>query len=61
MLHIIFGLLFVALGVWGVFDEYYYIADIIKGGLPICMILLGLVATLAGFIPPKVKEESEDG
>jgi len=61
MLHIIFGLLFVALGIWGVFDEYYYIADIIKGGLPICMILLGLVATLAGFIPPKVKEESEDG
>ncbi len=61
MLHIIFGLLFVALGIWGVFDEYYYIADIIKGGLPICMILLGLVATLAGFIPPSVKEESEDG
>ncbi len=61
MLHIIFGLLFVALGIWGVFDEYYYIADIIMGGLPICMILLGLVATLAGFIPPKVKEESEDG
>jgi len=61
MLHIIFGLLFIALGIWGVFDEYYYIADIIKGGLPICMILLGLVATLAGFIPPKVKEESEDG
>lgn len=61
MLHIIFGLLFIALGIWGVFDEYYYIADIIKGGLPICMILLGFVATLAGFIPPKVKEESEDG
>lgn len=61
MLHIIFGLLFIALGIWGVFDEYYYIADVIKGGLPICMILLGLVATLAGFIPPKVKEESEDG
>lgn len=61
MLHVIFGLLFIALGIWGVFDEYYYIADIIKGGLPICMILLGLVATLAGFIPPKVKEESEDG
>ncbi|MBF0226398.1 MAG: hypothetical protein HQK76_13165 [Desulfobacterales bacterium] len=62
MLHIILGLFFMALGIWGVFDEYYYVMDVINGGLPIIMILLGLVATLAGFIPPKTKEEgSENG
>ncbi len=53
MLHIIFGLFLIALGIWGLYDEYYYVADIIKGGLPIVLMLLGLVATLAGFIPPK--------
>ncbi len=53
MLHIIVGLFLIAAGIWGLYDEYYYVADIIKGGLPIFLMLLGLVATLAGFIPPK--------
>jgi hypothetical protein len=35
MLHIILGLFFIALGIWGLFDEYYYVADSFKGGLPI--------------------------
>ncbi|HUV49752.1 MAG TPA: hypothetical protein VMW78_01855 [Anaerolineae bacterium] len=58
MLQIILGLFFIALGIWGFFDEYYYVADFIKGGLPVLMILLGLLATLAGVIPPKAREES---
>jgi hypothetical protein len=37
------------------------VADFVKGGLPLLMILFGLVATLSGFIPPKEKEESENG
>ncbi|MBF0234331.1 MAG: hypothetical protein HQK65_15025 [Desulfamplus sp.] len=53
MLHIIVGLFLIASGIWGLYDEYYYVADIIKGGLPIFLMLFGLVATLAGFIPPK--------
>ncbi|MBF0119399.1 MAG: hypothetical protein HQK79_11230 [Desulfobacterales bacterium] len=57
MLHIILGLFFIALGIWGIFDEYYYVVDFVKGGLPIFLILLGLIATTAGFIPPKQKEE----
>ncbi len=61
MFHIIIGLFLLALGIWGFYDEYYYVTDIIKGGLPIVMILTGLVATLAGFIPPNLKEDSDNG
>jgi hypothetical protein len=61
MLHIITGLFLIALGILGIYDEFYYVADFVKGGLPHLMILFGLVATLAGFIPPKEKEESKNG
>lgn len=60
MLQIILGLFFIALGIWGLFDEYYYVADFIKGGLPILLMLSGLVATLAGLVLPGEKEESDD-
>ena len=59
MTSIILGLFFIALGIWGFFDEYYYVADFIKGGLPVLLMLSGLVAMLAGFIPPAKKEESD--
>jgi hypothetical protein len=61
MLHIITGLFLIALGIWGIYDEFFYVADFVKGGLPLLMISFGLVATLSGFIPPKEKEESENG
>ncbi|UCG80424.1 MAG: hypothetical protein JSV60_10770 [Desulfobacterales bacterium] len=59
MLHIILGLFFIALGIWGLFDEYYYVADFFKGGFPVILMLSGLMAMLAGFVPPRVKEESD--
>ena len=59
MLNIILGLFFIALGIWGLFDDYYYVADFVKGGLPIVLILSGLIATLAGFIPLTEKEGSD--
>jgi hypothetical protein len=61
MMHIIIGLFFIALGIWGIYDEYYYVADVIKGGLPIVMVIIGLVATLAGIVPVRSKEEVENG
>lgn len=61
MLHIILGLFFIALGIWGLYDEYYYVADVVKGGLPVVMVIIGLVATLAGIIPVSPKEEVENG
>lgn len=63
MTHIIFGLFFIALGIWGLFDEYYYVADFFKGGGPLLLVFLGMLATLAGFVPLKqtTKEEDLDG
>ncbi len=58
MLHINVGLLFIALGIWGLFDEYYYVVDFIKGGFPIFLMLAGLIAALAGCIPPRKEEDS---
>ena len=59
MVNIILGLFFIALGIWGLFDQYYYVADFFKGGLPILLMLSGLIATLAGLIPPTKKEETD--
>ena len=39
-------------------DEFYYVADFVKGGLPLGLMVVGLVATLAGFVPPRRKEET---
>ena len=57
MFHIIIGLFLLALGIWGLYDEYYYVADLFKGGLPLVMIPFGMVATLAGFIPKREQEK----
>ncbi|HIJ57669.1 MAG TPA: hypothetical protein HPQ03_16310 [Deltaproteobacteria bacterium] len=59
MLSIILGLFSIALGIWGLFDEYYYVADFIKGGMPIFLMLSGLIAMLAGVIPPMEKEKTD--
>ena len=59
MMGVVVGLLFIALGVWGIYDEYYYVADFVKGGLPIGLMAFGLLATLAGVTPFR-EEEKED-
>jgi len=59
MVHIIIGLFAIALGIWGLFDEYYYVADFVKGSIPIVFMLLGLIAALAGIIPPREMEETD--
>ena len=56
MIQIILGLFFIAVGIWGLFDEYYYVADFIKGGLPLLLMLSGLIATFAGLLPQKREE-----
>jgi len=53
MLHIIIGLFFIALGVWGIFDEWYYVIDCAKAGISAILTLGGLFGILAGLVPPK--------
>ncbi|GFK92283.1 magnetosome protein MamI-1 [Fundidesulfovibrio magnetotacticus] len=57
MVHIILGLLLMALGVWGLYDEYYYVVDFLKGSIPLALMAGGLLAALAGFVPVKQEEE----
>ena len=57
MVEIVLGLFLIALGIWGVYDEYYYVADFVKGGLPVVLILVGLLATLAGVTPLQCEED----
>lgn len=60
MLEIVIGLLMIALGLWGIFDEYYYVADFVKGGIPLFLMLSGLFAALAGIVPIKREEEKDE-
>ena len=55
MLHIILGLFFIALGIWGVYDEWYYVVDFIKGFFSIFLVLFGLVGIMAGIVGSKGK------
>ncbi|VEN74096.1 Magnetosome protein MamI [Candidatus Desulfarcum epimagneticum] len=59
MISIVSGLFFIALGIWGIFDEYYYVADFLRGFGPVALMLCGLVAALAGFMPIKPEEETD--
>ena len=51
MMHIIIGLFAIALGIWGVFDEWYYVVDAVKGGSSLLLILAGMVGIFAGVVP----------
>ena len=58
MAHIFAGLFMAAVGIWGIFEEYYYVADFIKGGGPLFLMAAGVLATLAGCVAQK-KQEGE--
>lgn len=44
MVRVILGLFFIAFGLWGLFDEWYYVADAFKGFLPLLMVLMGVLS-----------------
>lgn len=48
MANIIFGLVALALGLWGVSVWWWSIVEMLRGIVPIMLILLGLVALGAG-------------
>ena len=50
MMHIIVGLFFIALGIWGVFDEWYYVVDFLKGSFSVLLVAVGLVGIMAGAV-----------
>ena len=58
MANIIFGLVALALGLWGVSAWWWSIVEILRGVVPIALILLGLVALGAGVTRMREHEEA---
>ncbi len=56
-MHVIIGLFLISLGIWGVFDEWYYVVDFIKGFSIVLLMVVGHVGILAGLRRPKKKAE----
>jgi hypothetical protein len=48
MMHIVVGLFMVALGVWGVMDEWYYAVDCIKAVGSLALLTGGLLGLAGG-------------
>ncbi|MBF0382321.1 MAG: hypothetical protein HQL69_14955 [Magnetococcales bacterium] len=48
MANIIFGLVSLALGLWGVSVWWWSVVEVLRGVVPVALILLGLVALGAG-------------
>ncbi len=48
MMHVIVGLMMIALGVWGVMDEWYYALDCLKAMGALGLTLGGFLALLGG-------------
>jgi hypothetical protein len=61
MANIIFGLVALALGLWGVSVWWWSIVEILRGIIPIALILLGLVALGAGVTRMRERDESKGG
>jgi hypothetical protein len=48
MINIVFGLVAICLGVWGLVTYWWYIVDVIIAIFPVVLLLFGLIALLAG-------------
>lgn len=61
MVHISVGLALIGLGLWGVFDNWYYLMDLSKGAIPVVMIVLGLASLWIAVIEDDVKKDVNSG
>ena len=46
--HVVLGVVFLGLGIYGFFDEYYATLDFFKGSVPLIMLFIGMVSVVAG-------------
>ncbi|MBF0492790.1 MAG: hypothetical protein HQM15_08420 [Deltaproteobacteria bacterium] len=44
MVHIVFGLTLLGVGIWGVVDQWYYLKDLLSGIVPILLVGFGVFA-----------------
>ncbi len=57
MMRVILGLFLIAMGIWGLFDEWYYVLDFLNGFLPIVMTLIGVLSLILFFFGHKLLRE----
>lgn len=60
MQNIVFGLVAIALGLWGLSAWWYSVLDVLRGLIPPALVLLGLVAIGAGLRPSGDEEEDDE-
>jgi hypothetical protein len=48
MVNIVFGLVAICLGLWGLVKYWWYIVDIIIAIFPLVLLFVGIIALLAG-------------
>ncbi len=64
MLSIVFGLIAICLGLWGIGRFWWYLLDIITGLVPLLLIFVGVVAIISGIksnqLFVKVVDQDED-
>ncbi len=60
MIHLIVGLVTLCLGAWGIIAWWHHFGDVLRGLIPIQLVLLGLAAIGAGFQKTMGEAEEED-
>ncbi|MBF0293036.1 MAG: hypothetical protein HQK86_12865 [Nitrospinae bacterium] len=60
MQNIVFGLVAIALGLWGLSAWWYSVLDVLRGFIPPALVLLGLVAIGAGMRPSESDGDEDD-
>ena len=62
MLSIVFGLIAICLGLFGIISYWYYVVDVLVAVLPVFLVLGGFVALMAGIkntgLKAKIKESN---
>jgi hypothetical protein len=48
MSSIVFGLIAMCIGLWGIVSYWWYVADVFLALLPICLLFVGFIALMAG-------------
>lgn len=60
MQNIVFGLVAIALGLWGLSAWWYSVLDVLRGFIPPALVLLGLVAIGAGMRSSGSDEDADE-
>jgi hypothetical protein len=60
MVHLIVGLVLLILGAWGIIEWWEDFSELLRGLVPLSLVLVGLAAIGAGFKKPEGEREGED-